>query len=227
MPLLDHFRPPLHPGRSWESFLFAWSASVAVSLNRSDGLPEGLFAGPQVCFGGRVEAEVPSAGEAQGWEPPAARLAIPAIFPDEVEVPVYDRSEVTMPVAILKFVTPGDKDRRRARRAFAARCAGYLQRGLGLVIVDVVTGRLANLHDELVQLQGFSDAFRFPLDAPLYAVSYRPSRRDPGGDQVEIWPYPLAVGQPLTIVPLALRNGPTLPLDLEATYTEARLGSRL
>jgi hypothetical protein len=44
---------------------------------------------------------------------------------------------------------------------------------------------------------------------------------------VEIWPVPIAVGQTLPILPLALRGGPTVPLDLESTYTEARARSRL
>src|SRR5262249_5730596 len=113
------------------------------------------------------------------------------------------------------------------RRAFAAKCASYLQRGIGLVIVDIVTDRHANLHDELVRLLEQAEAFEFPTAAPLYAVAYHPIRRDPGGDQIDIWPAPMAGGQPLPTARLALRGGPMLPLDLELTYTETRLKSRL
>ena len=55
---------------------------------------------------------------------------------------------------------------------------------------------------------------------------YRPARRE-SGDQIDCWPVRLAVGQGLPILPLALRGGPTLPLDLEASYTDARVRSRL
>lgn len=49
----------------------------------------------------------------------------------------------------------------------------------------------------------------------------------PAGEQIELWPKLLTVGQPLPELPLALRNAMTLPVDLEKTYEEARLRSRL
>jgi hypothetical protein len=82
------------------------------------------------------------------------------------------------------------------------------------------------LHDELVAVLQQSEQFRFSADSLLYTVAYRPARRK-DADQIDIWAMPLAVGQPLPTMPLALRGGPTLPLDLEITYTEARQGSRL
>jgi hypothetical protein len=36
-----------------------------------------------------------------------------------------------------------------------------------------------------------------------------------------MWPYPVAVGAPLPAAPLALRRGPLVLVDLEATYSEA------
>gem|GEM_PF-5535882 len=38
---------------------------------------------------------------------------------------------------------------------------------------------------------------------------------------------PLALGQPLPVLPLALRNAGVVPVDLETTYTEACQRSRL
>jgi len=241
MPLLDHFHPPLHPQRTWASFHAGWATQIMARLNRAV-LPRLYFAEAQVHVGGLVEVDVGTFEDetlsraaddngggvaVQAWAPPKAAIVMPTLFPDEFEVRVFGGPTGGHLVAAIELVSPGNKDRPEARRAFAAKCASYLHAGIGLVIVDVVTDRLANLHDELIDLMEQADAFRFPLDSPLYAVGYRPARRDPGGDQVEIWPYPLAVGQPLPVVPLALRNGPTLPLDLDATYTEARLGSRL
>ena len=40
MPLLDHFRPPLTPHPSWESFPSNWATRIADGLN--ERLPPGI-----------------------------------------------------------------------------------------------------------------------------------------------------------------------------------------
>jgi hypothetical protein len=238
--LLDHFRPPLAGPRHWESFHGGWAYEIMAALNRSI-LPAGYFAEAQVHIGSRVEVDVASFEQPEGaaaavdknggvavqaWAPPATALVMPALFPDEIEVQIFDSSAGATLVAAVELVSPRNKDRGEARRAFAAKCAAYLQVGIGLVVVDVVTERQANLHDELVTLLNQAEHFAFPEASLLYAVAYRPARRETG-DQIEVWPYPLTVGQPLPTVPLPLRGGPTLPLDLEGTYMETRVRSRL
>jgi hypothetical protein len=242
MPLRDHFHPPLSDLRHWESFHAAWATEIMRTLNRRV-LPEGCFAEAQVHIGGRVEIDVATfseerktpaaAGDGSGggvavetWAPPATELIMPALFPDEIEVQVFRSSGGATLVAAIELVSPRNKDRPEARRAFAAKCASYLQQGVGLVVVDIVTERRANLHDELVRLLGQADALTFPQETPLYAVAYRPGRRE-AGDQVEIWRNPLALGQPLPTMALALRGLATLPLDLETTYATACQDSRL
>ena len=42
-----------------------------------------------------------------------------------------------------------------------------------------------------------------------------------GAGQIEVWPEPLAVGQPLPTLPLSLNAELCVPIDLEATYTTA------
>jgi hypothetical protein len=242
MPLLDHFHAPLSSERHWTSFHAAWTAEIMAHLN-SRVLPSEYYAEAQVHFGGRVEVDVATLdkgarqlsdanGNAGGvavetWAPPTTALTMPAVFPDEVEVQVFNTSGGVSLVAAIELVSPGNKDRPETRRAFAAKCAAYLQQGVGLVIVDVVTERLANLHDELIDLLQQSASYRFPEAQPLYCSAYRPARREPGGDQIDIWLLKLGVGQALPTVPLALRRGPTLPLDLETTYAETRRRSRL
>lgn len=241
MPLLDHFHPPLSEIRHWESILAAWASEITAALNQG-GLPPGYFAETQVHIGSRVEVDVASfeatgienpyaqengGAAAEPWLPPSAALAMPAIFPDEVEIQVLHTTAGATLVGAIELISPRNKDRGEARRAFAAKCASYLQDGVGLLIVDVVTERHANLHDELVRLLEQDEKYRFPIASALYVVAYHPIRRDPGGDQIDIWPQALEVGQPLPTVPLALRGGPTVPIDLEMTYTEARLKSRL
>jgi uncharacterized protein DUF4058 len=227
MPLLDHFHPPLSEMRHWDSLHLGWIVECAGQLNQRV-LPARYFAEVAVCRGGRIEADVATdIGDKLSYRPPPLTAVIPAVFPDEFEVQVFDTSGGITLVAAVELFSPGNKDRSETRRAFAAKCASYLQQGIGLVIVDVVTDRLANRHDELVQLLEQPDAFRFPANGPLYATAYRPARREPGGDQIDLWTFSLAVGQALPTVPLALRGGPTLPVDLELTYMEVRESSRL
>jgi hypothetical protein len=242
MPLLDHFHPPLSQERHWESFHAVWATEIMAALNRGV-LPAGYFAEAQVHVGSRVEVDVASfereaarASQVNGssggvavetWAPPTISMVMPAVFPDEIEVQVLGGPTGAHLVAAIELISPGNKDRPEERRAFAAKCASYLQLGIGLVILDVVTDRTGNLHDELVRLLKQDERFHFPTDSALYTVAYRPARREPGGDQIDIWQVPLALGQGLPVMPLALRGAATLPLDLESTYSEARLRSRL
>jgi hypothetical protein len=242
MPLLDHFHPPLFPTRHWESFLAFWATAIAGHLNEAV-LPPLYYAETQVHVGSRVEVDVatlegsatraaPANGPAasltaKAWSPPAPARVMPAVFPDEIEIQVLGGPTGAHLVAAIELVSPGNKDRPETRRAFAIKCASYLQLGIGLIIVDVVTERLANLHDELIQLLGQPATFRFAEETPLYSVAYRPARREPGDDQIDLWPVALALGQPLPTMPLALRGAETVPVNLEATYTDARQRSRL
>jgi hypothetical protein len=240
MPLLDHFRPPLSGEHHWESFHGAWAFEIMRTLNRRV-LPAHCFAEAQVHVGSRVEIDVPTY-EREGrrpaiangnggvavetWAPPATSLVMPAVFPDEIEIQVFRQSGGAILVGAIELVSPANKDRPETRRAFTDKCASYLQQGIGLVIVDVVTERHANLHDELIRRMEQPATFAFPQATPIYAVAYRPSRQ-PTGDQIEIWQSPVALGQPLPTMPLALRGVVTVPVDLEGTYTATCEDSRL
>lgn len=129
-------------------------------------------------------------------------------------------------VAAIELVSPGNKDRDDARRAFAVKCASYLQRGIGLIVVDTVTSRHGNLHDELVALLGHGKGLAFPAPVPLYATAYRPAHRDER-NEIYLWREPLSVGQPLPTLPLAVRGLGCLPIELETTYEEARQRGRI
>jgi hypothetical protein len=238
MPLLDHFHAPLYPQRSWESFHSRWANSMADALQRI--LPERYFAEVHIHLGTQVEADVaefegtarvrangaPGGVAVQAWAPPAATVVMPAVFPDDLTVEVRDELDDARLVAVAELVSPRNKDRAESRRAFAAKCAAYLQRGVGLVIVDIVTNRQFNLHDEMTRMLDLPKECLMPADpASLYASAYRPLRRGEK-NEIDTWLYPLAVNASLPTVPLALRGGPMIPLDLEATYTDARERSR-
>jgi hypothetical protein len=61
---------------------------------------------------------------------------------------------------------------------------------------------------------------------PLYAVAYRPVRRE-GREEIDLWPRALALGAALPVLPLALNAEVSLPVDLEATYMDACQRRRL
>jgi hypothetical protein len=94
------------------------------------------------------------------------------------------------------------------------------------VVADIVTNRQADLYADLVQLLGQPEADGLLAGVPLHAAAYRPVHRQEG-NQIDVWLRPLAVGEPLPLLPLALRGAGCVPLDLEATYSEARRRSRL
>lgn len=242
MPLLDHFHPPLAGQRHWEGFHGWWAAAIAGALNE-DQLPPEYFAEFQVTLSTRVEVDVATFKEEGGqgaaagngaatavqthtWAPPAPTAVAPAVFPDDIEVRVFSSEAGPTLVAAIELVSPGNKDREETRRAFAMKCAAYLQRGIGLIVVDTVTSRRANLHDELMALLGLGEGFTFPPATPLYATAYRPAHRQ-DRNEMDLWRESLAVGQPLPTLPLAVRGLGCLPIDLEATYLEARRRGRL
>jgi hypothetical protein len=227
MPLHDHFHGPLSRERHWESFHAAWLSSLADDLNRR--LPAGYFAEEQVHAGAGVEIDVATfdastngSGEApltNAWEIPAPLMTVPAGFADDFEVRVFNSRGGPTLVAAIELVSPRDKDRAEARKAFAMKCSSLLYQGISLIVVDVVTERHANLHNQIVGLLEHADDARLPDEADLYAAAYRPIRRD-GREEIDLWPTTLRVGEPLPTLPLSVTAELGIPVDLEATYKD-------
>jgi len=231
MPLQDHFRPPLSECRHWHAFYNAWATYIASALNEQ--LPPGYFAEPNVQFG--VEIDVATFEEAHlgtvahessaGWKPPEPLQTIPfAIATDVVEVLVFDRTAGPVLVGALELISPANKDRRSHRDAFVSKCITYLHQGAGLVIVDVVTGRSGNLHDELIARVLGAEVE--PRDLELYAAAYRPIDRD-AQLMLDLWCERLTVGDPLPTMPLWLPGALSVAVDLEATYERTCREQRL
>lgn len=242
MPLLDHFHPPVsNELPSWESFHSFWAVIIAERLNQA--LPRRYKAVVHTHMGSYIEADVAeferpletengaAEGEAGGvavqtWAPPVTKLVAPAVFPDDYEVQLFEQRGGMRLVAVVELVSPRNKDHAESRRAFAAKCAAYLQRGIGLIVVDIVTERHFNLHNESAELLYWEAPLRMPADLFLYVVAYQPLRRQEK-NEIKIWPVALSIGGPLPLLPLALKGTQAIPLDLEATYTDARQRSRL
>lgn len=235
MPLLDHFQPPLVERRAWEGFHSAWASSISDALNRS--LPAGYFAEEEVHAGANVEIDVAtfhSEDAAEGkpdpdwsdgaapvsWIPPPAAAAIPAVFADDFEVKVIASARTgRQVVAAVELVSPANKDRPEARRAFASKCASYLYQGVSVILIDVVTNRRAVLHEEIAALLSSPQSARLTASMRLSAIAYRPIRRGER-EEIEMWIEPLAVGAAMPSLPLWLDAATYVRLDLEGTYID-------
>jgi hypothetical protein len=227
MPLLDHFNPPLSRTHPWRAFHGAWAAAMARLLNQSV-LPGGYYAVPLVELDGRVEIDVATLrkpegagpGEAtatpQPWTPPAPGLAVAVEMPvvDAVEVQVFIDDGDPRLTAAIELVSPRNKDRPQARRAFAVKCVSYLQQDSSVVVVDTVTTRWADLHAAILGLLEVEAA----VPPGLSAVSYRAVGREEEGQQLQLWPAALALEEPLPTLPLWIAADFSVPLDLEASY---------
>lgn len=219
MPLLDHFRPPLAGRRHWHSFHNTWASNISAMLNQR--LPAGYFAEPNVQFGIEIDVaafadDLPDQPPAADWTPPPPRSSTPVTMTEAVvEVGIFSTSGGPILVGAVELVSPGNKDRPAKREALVSKCAAYLQAGVGLVVVDVVTERPADVPAELVVRVG--GAAGTTAGSPLYAAAYRPVERD-GATVLDQWYEPVAVGDVLPTLPLWLKGGLCLPVELQAAY---------
>lgn len=241
MPLFDHFRKP-GSRVPWPSIHGGWISELAVRLNAI--LPPGYLALNGMSRGGGLEVDIGieeeddppppvSTGEGGGtavataravYTPPAATGTAQYEFPDTIEVRVEDEASGRL-VGAVEFVSPGNKDRGTKRELFLAKCLYYLAGGACVVVVDAITERRANLHNEIVARLG-ADALALPEDEHLYAATYRPIIRKRKMN-VDVWVNPLRVGEPLPTMPLRLVAGLFVPVELEDTYAAACRGRKL
>ena len=229
MPLYDHFHPPWSVWRPWEGFHGAWATAIAFHLN-SGVLPAEYFAMPLLEVAGRVEVDVgtfqqgereaPGATAVAGtWAPPQPTLTLPLEIAeaDTFEVQVLRNFGGPQLRAAIELVSPGNKDRSAARRTFAAKCAGYLRKGVSVIVIDIVTERLANLHADILHALGQTGDPAWESPTHLYAVAYR-SARSAGTGRLELWTHALAPGKPLPELPMWLEPDLCVQVKLEESY---------
>ena len=245
MPLLDHFHPPLDSRLPWESIHSSWATRLADALN-DEWLPPEYLAAEHTHSGPNAEIDIatyerysatptPSTlpnGPATAtipprvWAPPEPVLTMQAVFPESFEVRVFNTEGGLTLVAAIELISPGNKDRPDERRGFATKCASLLYRGISLIIIDIVTSRHTNMHNEIMQLMASAEKTELPPDLTLYAVAYRPVLRQERAE-IDLWMAGFAVGQPLPVMPLRLTGDLFVPVDFEATYQEACRRRRL
>jgi hypothetical protein len=163
MPLRDHFHLPLRALCTWESFHSGWANEIMRQLNKT--LPPGYAARPNVKLGVEIATDVGTleqSGQARAeegggaatavWAPPrpTSTAAVDGHRLDVFEVQVHREGGLEL-VAAIELVSPRNKDRPTARRNLAAKCAAYLQAGVSVVVVDVVTERRENLYTALLE----------------------------------------------------------------------------
>jgi hypothetical protein len=238
MPLLDPFHPPLSHRRHWDSFHGAWAEKIAEQLNQKL-LPERYYAEARVKLGIEVEIDVDTftengrrsaegAGGVALWAPPQAVATVPLNFkdPELFEVQVLNDEEGPRLVAAVELVCPANKDRPANRHMFAVKCASYLQGGISVLVIDVVTERSGNLHAELLRLLD-AEAETPAQDAgDLYASAYR-TLPHPESVHLEIWADKLTLGNSLPTLPLWIHPEQGLPINLEETYQAACVARRI
>lgn len=246
MPLRDHFHPPLLNNPNAESINATWSTLLMLQLNQSV-LPKGYRAEQEVFGGPRVTIDLGAidrtpGGAAPGgpngtavgtvataprtYAPPVPLLFGDVNFPEpdlfEVRVLSDDGSRVA---AAIELVSRANKDRPETRRAFAIKCASYLQAGISVVIMDIVTARRADLYAELATLIDLPDSLRWNSPTGMVAVSLRVVGVNESV-RMEAWPVSLQVGATLPTLPLWLDYDLAVPLDLESTYEATVAGHR-
>jgi Protein of unknown function (DUF4058) len=246
MPLLDHFQPPLYPHHHWESFHSNWATRIADGIaallpadfqveehthgqdgetRRQGDRENGAMDSPSPYF----LVSRPPCLPFSNYSPPVPERTIPAAFPDTFEVRVFNTTAGLTLVGVIELVSPGNKDRPAERLAFATKCASYLAQGVSLIVMDVVTNRHANLHNEIMHLMQAAPDLDFPAEVNLYASAYRPACRGQK-EEIDVWLRPLALGAPLPTLPLRLTGDLFVPVDFEEAYQEAyrrrRLGRR-
>lgn len=226
--LLDHFSDAVRREVPWETFHGSWAHVIAERLNEE--LPADFRASVRLRFGLEVDVGVreregvPGAFE-PSFEPgpPTATATLP-VESDALEVWIENHDVWPSLVGAIELVSPANKQSPQERDAFASKCETILRDGAGLMVIDVVTRRRANLHRELL---GRIDPRASAGCDSLYATAYKPTRLDQGLVGLDIWEHCLEIGGPLPSLPLPLRVGPTMRVDLAETYRETCRVNRL
>jgi len=214
-----------------------WATCITQQLNH-DTLSEPYVALPELNLAGTVKVDVATAEEedknaiADGpspnggvatavWAPPKPPLVVKVDLSnlDVIEIRVHFEETMTL-VGAIELVSPANKDRPDSRTAFVSKIAAYLQANVGVVVVDIVTERLNNLHAQLMDLLDAGDAAVAAVGSEQYAVAYRNAGKGKRA-RIEMWPADLAVGQPLPVLPLWIGPRLAVPLDLETSYKAA------
>lgn len=148
-----------------------------------------------------------------------------AYRPPECELRIKDREANYELVGMVELVGETTKARSVERTRFLAKCVSNLTAGIGVGIVDASPYPGPTLHHELLTLLGAPAAADLPSDV-MFAASYRMEMVDEH-PMVSTCSHPLEAGRPIPPLPLILKGGLEVMLDLEAAYMQALADLRL
>ena len=203
--LLDWLQSRLPPGYR------AYIGSVpALTVDATNGRPD---------LGIRNWTPHPMTGE-------SGSAASPSPEPDAETVAVFELDPQTAVhidlhgqlIAAIEIVSPRNKDRPDSRERYTGRYFGYVRQGVHLLLIDVLPRPVGfSFADAINADLGFDQP---PTPVP-FAVSYRVGEPVPEGTLLAVWRRPMAVGEPLPSIPLALNVHQSITIDLEHTYRES------
>ena len=140
--------------------------------------------------------------------------------PDEYEVLIYDADRGRRLVAAIELVSPENKDRPGRREVFTGKVLGLMQQGVCVSIVDPVTIRQFNLCSDVLRVVGQTDSHLGAPPPETYAVTLRSRKQPKKQSLLDVWFYPMVVGQPLPTLPIWLTPELHVMLPLEPSYQE-------
>jgi hypothetical protein len=233
MPLRDHFRSPVNDKHRWDAVHGQWPAEIVRSL--FDLLPEGFVAEPQIHHGSPFEVDVSMIEDddrprqvemRERGTATLATIAQPLTVPadlcefDEYEIRVYDADRARRLVAAIELVSPANKDRPATRGQFISKVDALIRQEVCVSVVDIVKMQDTNLYAELLAQYGQSDPRQGKSPPAIYAATLRGRRPQPETAVLDLWYFPLAVGQPLPTIPIWLTTELCIALPLESSYQE-------
>jgi len=235
VPLRDHFRSPVNDKHTWDEVHGGWPMMIVRDL--FDILPAGYEASPNIHLGSPFEVDVATyeddtrdgiATSGTGDEgvallaAPMPTLTLEADLSeqDEYEIRIYDSDRGRQLVAAIEIVSPSNKDRAETRETFVAKVAALLKKDVCVSIVDLVTIRQFNLYADLLELLGHADPQLEPTPPDIYAITLRSRKRSKKPSLLDVWFYPMKIGQPLPSLPIWLTSDLRVMLPLESSYEE-------
>jgi hypothetical protein len=246
MPLRDHFHNPIKRRLSWSELHGGWPMEIVRALSRV--LPPGYRSGPTVHLGTSYEVDIAMFDEYErradfednsgGSIATATKTAKRTLLDREVvlptltleadlstedtfEVKIFDTEAARELVAVIELVSPSNADRPKNRDSFLSKVSAFLQQGVGVTLVDVVTEKSTNFCSELCTRLNL--AIPGAITGTIYAATLSP--RMVGVPRsvksvVDLWYYPLQVGQALPTIPIWLSHSIGVELPLEECYEE-------
>ncbi|MCH8291252.1 DUF4058 family protein [Candidatus Poribacteria bacterium] len=226
MPILDHFIPDIADITPFEAFHTQWAAHIVIDLN--ERLPEGFLAVPHTHIGDRevdvrTDKFLTSAKkqEIQALYQPEPPVTADVEFPSEFEVFVdYIERGRHITVGVIEIISPANKARSGERDSFVAKCRNLIAKSVSLIMVDICSQPFFNLHNQLLQSLRTTCGFLENQKFPLYCAAYRSTSGNNAKPAVNIWSYPLKVGDVLPQLPLFITSDISVPVNLETTYLE-------